>query len=134
MHNELMAYATGRCPQHVGGIGAAFVRDVTENDRDEARRWRFLIVDEEGAWAYVDFVATRIGYKEDFLVNPVEDAVEDFISCRYAPENRLASLLAEAKGFADPIRLPLAARHRVPPGRKVDRPATRLECGDPTSA
>jgi hypothetical protein len=113
-HNELLAYATGRCPQHVGGIGAAFAKDVTENDRDEARRWRFLIVNEKGTWAYVDFVATRVGCKEDLLVNPVEEAVETFISCRYARENRLASLLAEAKGLVDPIRLPLAARHRVP--------------------
>lgn len=113
IHDELLTHATNRRPHYPGGVGAAFARDVTERDRDEARRWRFLVVDELGRWAYVDFVVTRVGYAENFNVEPIEEAVEHFISYRYAPEDRLASLVTETEQVDDPIGLPLDKRYRV---------------------
>lgn len=113
-HEDLLAYAQSRCPEWLGGIGVAYVADATERGRDEARRWTFLLVNTAGAWAYVDFVATRIGYSQAFVTEPLEVAVENFVSYRYEPEHRLAELIAEAEQAEDPLHLPLDDRHRVP--------------------
>jgi hypothetical protein len=112
INEELLAYATGRCERAGAEIGAAFDRDLTEPDRDEARRWRFLIVDRVGGAEYVEFLATRIGRGVLLPVEPLEDAVEHFVVCGYPAEGRLAALKADSEGLTDPIVLPLAERHR----------------------
>jgi hypothetical protein len=112
-HEELLAHATARCSRGGSGVGAAYDRDLTERDRDEARRWRFLVVDETGRFAYVEFLATRIPYSASFLTEPLEEAVEHFVSRSYPAEPRLAALVAVSQ---EPIVLPLTERYREPVG------------------
>jgi hypothetical protein len=44
---DLKTRAASRQEDITCGIGAAFAYDLTEPDRDEARRWRFLLFDGE---------------------------------------------------------------------------------------
>ncbi len=115
-HEELLAHAIARCSRGASGVGAAFDRDLTERGRDEACRWRFLMVDETGHFAYVEFLVIRISYGTSFLTEPLEDAVEHFVACSYPAEARLAGLVAESEASQEPIVLPLAERYREPVG------------------
>lgn len=92
-HDDLLRHAIHRA-SHVG-VGAAFVDDITEPGRDSARRWRFLIGDPAGRWAYVDFLALRIARSADLLVAPLERAVERFAANNYPCETRMESLVTD---------------------------------------
>lgn len=118
-HEELLAYAAERCRRGSYEVGAAYERDLTERDRDEARRWRFLVVDPAGRWAYVDFLATRVPYSASLAIEMLEDAVEHFGGCRYPSEARLAGLRVESAESEGPIALPLQERHRHEPAASL---------------
>jgi hypothetical protein len=113
-HDQLLAHAATRCPPWEGAVGAAFVCDLTEPDRDEARRWRFLVSDSEGSWIYAEFVATRIGRQQRLLCEPLEEAVENELTLRYPAESRFTDLRAELEvRGGEPLRLRLEDHHRV---------------------
>jgi hypothetical protein len=111
-HQELLSHATDRLRSGGFEVGAAFERDLTGPDRDEARVWRFLVVVPGGDSAYVEFLATRIPYGVRPAVEPLEGAVEHFVACNYPAEARLATLRADSEGSVEPIVLPLAGRRR----------------------
>ena len=112
-HAELLERATFRRRKSPFGVGAAFDRDCTRPDRDEARHWRFLITDTMTGFAYVEFVATRIGYGTSLLVEPLEDAVEE-LSGSYPHECRLLAMAIDCQPRQEPRRLLLGDQHRVP--------------------
>lgn len=91
-HNDLLRYLNQRVS--ATGVGAAFVEDITEPGRDGARRWRFLVVDQVGHWAYVDFLAMSVARTANLIAGPLENAVERFIASNYPCESRLESLVA----------------------------------------
>jgi hypothetical protein len=118
-HEELLAYAAERCRCGSHEVGAAYDRDLTERGRDEARRWRFLVVDAAGRWAYVDFLATRVSYSASLTIELLEHAVEHFVGCRYPSEARLAGLRIESAESEGPIALPLDDRYRREPAASL---------------
>lgn len=91
-HNDLLRYLNQRIS--TTGVGAAFVEDITERGRDGARRWRFLVGDQAGQWAYVDFLAMSVARTANLVAGPLENAVERFIASNYPCESRLESLVA----------------------------------------
>ncbi len=118
-HEELLAHATERCERGCADVGAAFDCDRTEADRDRARRWRFLIVDRKGGAEYVEFVAPQIASGDPLLVEPLEEAVEHFVSRHYPAEVRLEELKLESESSKEPVALPLQARYRREPAASV---------------
>lgn len=107
-HDDLLHHAKQRA--YAMGVGAAFSRDITEPGRDSARRWRFLVADPAGRWAYVDFLALHITRGADLLVTPLERAVERFVANNYPRETRMESLLADHARYKEGLLIRLRQR------------------------